>query len=59
MALQLIGNMFTVKADLRDSSGIYEVADENGILAELRGAEDYEFFKGRQLKSRTLLFPIL
>ncbi len=54
MALQLIGNMFTVKADLRDSSGIYEVADENGILAELRGAEDYEFFKGRQLKCNVI-----
>lgn len=54
MTLQLIGNMFTVKTDLRDSAGIYEVVDENGILADLQGAEDYEFFKGKRLKCNVI-----
>ena len=46
----LTGNLFTIKNDLRDSAGIYEVVDENGTVAILEGAKEYDFFKGKQLR---------
>ena len=49
-AQPLTGNLFTVKNDLRDSAGIYEVVDENGTVAILQGANEYDFFKGKQLR---------
>ena len=46
----LTGNLFTIKNDLRDSAGIYEVMDENGTVAILQGAMEYDFFKGKQVR---------
>ena len=40
---------FTVKSDLRESAGVYELIDENGFAVYLYGAEDYRFFKGKSL----------
>ena len=40
---------FIVKSDLRSTSGMYEVVDENGAVACLQGAEEFEFYKGKKL----------
>lgn len=54
MTVPSVGNIFTVKSDLRDSAGIYEVVDEYGTVAALQGAGDYEFFKGKKLRCNVI-----
>lgn len=45
---------FTVKADLTDSAGVYELIDDCGFIVYLYGAEDFKFFKGKQLLCRVI-----
>jgi hypothetical protein len=40
---------FTVRSDMRESAGVYELVDECGFVVYLYGAEEYSFFKGKQL----------
>lgn len=40
---------FTVRSDMRESAGVYELVDDCGFVVYLYGAEDYAFFKGKQL----------
>ena len=43
---------FTVKSDMTDSAGVYELVDESGFVVYLYGAENLKFFKGKQLLCR-------
>jgi hypothetical protein len=45
---------FTVKADLTDSAGVYELIDDSGFIVYLYGAETFKFFKGKQLLCRVI-----
>ena len=45
---------FTVKSDMTDSAGVYELVDESGFVVYLYGAENLKFFKGKQLLCRVL-----
>ena len=45
---------FTVKADMTDSAGVYELIDESGFVVYLYGAENFKFFKGKQLLCRVI-----
>lgn len=45
---------FTVKSDMSESDGIYELIDESGFIVYLYGAENYKFFKGKQLLCRVI-----
>ena len=45
---------FTVKADLTDSAGVYELIDDCGFIVYLYGAETFKFFKGKQLLCRVI-----
>lgn len=45
---------FTVKSDMTDSAGVYELIDENGFIVYLYGAESLKFFKGKQLLCRVI-----
>ena len=40
---------FTVRSDMRESAGVYELVDDCGFVVYLYGAEKYSFFKGKQL----------
>ena len=40
---------FTVRSDMRESAGVYELVDDCGFVVYLYGAEEYSFFKGKQL----------
>lgn len=45
---------FTVKSDMTDSAGVYELIDESGFIVYLYGAESLKFFKGKQLLCRVI-----
>ena len=45
---------FTVKSDMRDSAGVYELVDDCGFVVYLYGAENYKFFKGKRLLCRVI-----
>ena len=45
---------FTVKSDMTDSAGVYELIDESGFVVYLYGAENLKFFKGKQLLCRVI-----
>jgi hypothetical protein len=45
---------FTVKADLTESAGVYELVDDSGFIVYLYGAETLKFFKGKQLLCRVI-----
>ena len=40
---------FTVRSDMRESAGVFELVDDCGFVVYLYGAEEYSFFKGKQL----------
>ena len=40
---------FTVRSDMRESAGVYELVDDCGFVVYLYGAEQYSFFKGKEL----------
>lgn len=45
---------FTVKSDMTDSAGVYELIDDTGFIVYLYGAEEFKFFKGKRLLCRVV-----
>lgn len=45
---------FIVKSDMTDSAGVYELIDDSGFVVYLYGAENFKFFKGKQLLCRVI-----